>query len=436
MPLTPSEVEVKFLSSLVDESDVRQAQSSGITQDSFILYGEIFQYMVDYMHMYESRLPKPADVEAHFRETDFAMEFESAGDLSFYTDELSKLSLTRRIRESIRNRVGEGALRLESDPYEVARLLLDDFQGFRHQRSQSVSMFDRDALERLEWIETRIQAVAGGEMLGIPTGLMVFDKFQQGWQPGEAIMLIGPKGAGKSWLLMNMACLAYGQGKRILFLSPEMSWEECALRFDVLLAHQYHREFSHTSLTTGAMINLDDYRDWLTNLTAREDFICVDNADINGFTLPSILSLAQEYQPDVIVLDGIHLVKNQSGEVRWETIKEAADGLKAYVQRTKTVILWCGQVDREGMRNRGEPVSTGAQAAYSKAAVEAANRLITMGVDTDNSLRRTFKVPNNRSGRTWDETQYLDFDIDIGRIEQVEIIEPRAFGVLADGSEF
>jgi hypothetical protein len=432
--LTPAEVEVKVISALRTVQDLQVLRDNEITAGSFLLYGTVLEYIQLYAKEY-SGIPRPLDITTRFKDTDYAIDLEEPGNLVYYSNELRKLELARKVRDHIRRRVGQGGSTLDTDPDEVIRLLVGDLQQSRVTQGRNLAVLDKQAMQRFTQIQARVAAREAGEIIGIPTGFRCFDDFHEGWQPGEAIMLIGPKGAGKSWVMMYWAAMAYRHGCKVLYLSPEMSWEQCGLRFDVLLARLFHQTFSHMGLQSGALVDLDAYRAWLESLTSRSDFICVDSADQLGFTLPSILALTDEYQPDVLVFDGIHLVKSAQGEMGWEIIKEAADGLKADAQRRKSVVLWAGQVDREGMRNSAEPVSSGAQAAYSKAAVEAANRLITLGADNDDPLRRVFKVPNNRNGREWHTKRYLRFDVDVGLIEEEDFTEPLAFGMLPGGGE-
>jgi KaiC/GvpD/RAD55 family RecA-like ATPase len=425
--LAPAEVERKLLSSLLEPKDLTRTVAAGVLPESFVVHRATFEFMMAYAQAYEGNLPKQEDVEQHFRDSPDEIEFTEGGQLQFYIDELLKLQLARQVRDSLRLRLGDEGEELVSDPGAALSLILLDLQKLQRARGNNMAFFDRDALQRLEWVEERMAAAAAGKVIGIPTGLAVFDKYHQGWAPGEAVMLMGPKGCGKSWMLLYFACVAYRHGSRILFMSPEMSWEQCALRFDVLLASLYEKSLSHTKLSTGLGVDLEAYREWLSELTRREDFICVDSPPEVGFTLGNVTEMVEEFNPDVIILDGIHLTRNSAGTQDWASIKEVADGLKALVQRRKGVAIWSGQVDREGMRNPSDPVSSGAQAAYCKAAVEPANRLITMGTDLDNPHRRTFKVPNNRDGREWPTRQVLAFEVDIGFIEQVEELDMAGF---------
>lgn len=434
--LNADEVEVKLLSSIDSYEDLSKLLRAGITSDTFHIYGEVFDYMRQYAQSYDGNVPMADDLAAHFSGTESEIRLVEGGDLEFYADELVKQHLVRKTRQIITTQFGKNGSSLLEDPFSVVRSVALELQTISRPKTKNVAFLDKDAPIRREWLEDKINAYQRDEPLGIPTGLRVFDAYQQGWQPGESAMFIGPKGIGKSWLMMYEAVTAYAAGFKVLFLSPEMSWEQCALRFDVLLAHKFKQQFSHDVLTSGKDADVEAYSEWLESLTAREDFICVDNADLQGFTLDSCLALIEEYQPDLTVLDGIHLVKSREMQSQWQTIKDCADGLKGSALRHKNVVVWAGQVDREGMRNPTEPVSTGAQAAYSKAAVEAADRLITLGSVDNNPLRRTFKVVNNRSGREFHDKQYLAFNVDVGNIEQVDFLPPGEFGVEEEATDF
>ena len=426
MPLTPDAVECNLLSSIGSINDVGLIVEKGIVPESFLVYGPVFEYVVSYTREYGGDLPSFQDLEALFTGTESPIEFLEPGNLEFYLDELVRQDMVRKMSAMVKTRFGDKGIDLIADPFKVATGLEEDLRklGYRENHN-NVAYFDRDAIVRLAHLEANVAAAQAGQVIGIQTGLRVFDDSLQGWKPGEAAMIIGPTTIGKSWLLMYFGCLAYANGNRVLYLSPEMSWEECGLRFDVVLANQYQRHISHTALSNGGMVDIEKYREWLLQLSVRDDFICIDSVDADGFTLHGILAMAAKYEPDILLIDGIDRISDAHSPAGWELIKAAAKGLKDYAQLTKSVVIWTGQVDRAGMR-MSEAVSLG-HSAYGKAAEEFANRIITLGPDPSNPLRRTFKVPKNRSGRAWNTRQYLAFDVDQGHIEQIKVEAPDEF---------
>ncbi len=421
MALTPETVERNLVSSIKSMADVSLVVDRGITPESFLIYGPVFEFLTEYLKTYNDHAPTNKDIEQKFVGTEAEIVLDQPGELPFYVDELARQILVREMSSAVRERFGPGGELLTADPEDVLALLGEDLRKLGHtQTANNVAFFDRDAMDRLQLLKDRIEMAEKGEVIGIPTGLKVFDESLQGWQPGEAIMVIGPTTIGKSWLLMKFACEAYVNGCKVLFLSPEMSWEECAMRFDVVLGHMYEQQLTHTGLTTGTLVNLTKYQSWLQHLSGREDFICIDSVDAAGFTLNGVIAAAEEYAPDLLLVDGIDRVSLPESGPGWEIIKAVANGLKDYAQWSKSVVIWTGQVDREGMKQT-EAVSSMANTAYGKAAVEYANRVISLGPDASNPLRRTFKVPKNRSGQAYNVRQYLTFNVNEGHIEQTKV---------------
>ena len=422
--LPPEVAEGRLLASLMTVEDLSSVLRAGISEESFQVYGEAFRFYRDYVRDYGG-IPDLSDVR--YSLNGGSPEGHEGGDLGYYIKAVHDNHLVASVHASVVGRFGEGGMKLQENPSAVIGGLLEDLRQLSPRRSDNVYWVDRDAMERMDWLRERERSISEGNVVGIPTGLDCFDRYYQGWEPGEAVMLIAPKGVGKSWLVLYFAAVAHANGYKCLVLSPEMSVRQCALRLDVLLAYQYAERYvgqdwipdvmAHSGLSQGAVEHAR-YEAWLRELSRKERLVVVDSDESGGFTTESMLSYIEEYQPDLVVLDGIHLLGGDPRQAGWERIKEAADALKATAQKNNCTVIWTGQVDRSSMANSTEPAANGSSAAYGKAAVEAANRLITMARH-DSENYRTFKVPNNRSGYEHHSRLVLEFDVDVGRIRQV-----------------
>ena len=415
MALPPAEAEAKLLASIKTPQDLTVLTQEGLLPEAFTVYGPVYEYYQGFSREYGA-IPEPGDVQAVFDKLE--LDLSEGGELLYYAHEILDHHLAVKAYTAVANRFGEGSSKLTANPHEAVRLLEEDLRQLRPSTTRNASFIDRDALERLQWLSQKAQMGSSGSVLGIPTGLACFDSLMQGWQPGEAVMVMAPKGIGKTWLAMHFGTAAYQAGYKVLFLSPEMGYEEIALRFDVLYAYRVGTDLTHEALTTGKQ-DIQVYEEWLRQLSAHQRFVVVDSPGVGGFNISNILALLDEHRPDLMVLDGIQLVSGPANQPQWERIKQAADAMKAAAQHLKCTIIWTSQVDRESMRNPTEPAATGAAAAYGKAAVEAANRLITLAHYEGDDRRRTFKVPNNRSGREYHARQHLLFDVDVGAIRQL-----------------
>ena len=66
---------------------------------------------------------------------------------------------------------------------------------------------------------------AGGKPMGVPTGLYALDRVLYGWQPGTLTYIAGRPGTGKSSFALATAQAATFAGKKVCYISLEMSNE-------------------------------------------------------------------------------------------------------------------------------------------------------------------------------------------------------------------
>ncbi len=416
--LSPDTIETNILGGVKTTEDLALLLKEHVTEEYWVVYPEVFTYLVSHVKMY-NEIPAKEVLES--KADDLKLPDKVTG-LSSWIDELVRLHVYREGVELLEKHLNTGR-KFEEQPKVQLRSLIMDVHQLLKSNNLNTSRVDKDSLNRADEYLERKRIVEEGGRLGMKTGWKCFDDFQEGWYPGECIMIMAPKGIGKSWCLINFAVHAYVDGNKVLFLSPEMSWEECALRFDVFMMEQLGIDIQggHRELKEGnPHIDIEAYKAYLVSIQDREDFVVVDSDEVGGFTLASITSLIEEHQPDIVILDGIHLIREDKKE-QWQAIKTCADGLKALANLKKIVIIWSGQVDRQAMRDPYEPADTGGSAGYGKASVEAASRVITLATDRHDNLYRWFKVINSRDGREYTNKQRLLFDVNRGRIEQLEV---------------
>ena len=414
--LDRGELELRLLASVHGAGDVRRLQQQGLDSTAFEEYAPVWDYFVE-LAVQQGRLPRRVDLEVLYGVT-----LGEPGDLEAYAAELRRQVLADRLAYLVSECFGRQGLYLQQDPQAVLARLQVGLQQLQPADVQHTVWWDRDSLQRLTRLTEVQDASQQQQVIGIPTGLRCFDEQAQGWGPGEAVMVMAAKGVGKTWLLVKFAVTAYVAGRKVLFLSPEMSWSEIALRLDVFAARATgYQAIRHGDLQTGKQ-EVQAYSKFLEQLQSGDQrLVIVDSPAVTGFTAQNIMATWAEHRPDLVVLDGLHLVRGDAHEASWERLKQVADLLKATAQHYQCAVIWSSQVDRESMRNPTEPAATGASAAYSKAAVEAASRLITLGNSREGHQRKVFKVPHNRSGREYHTALELEWEVDRGLIEQVPL---------------
>lgn len=408
---TPEELELTVLSSIKSLEDYAYCLSQGIREDSFQIdeYANVWRYYEQ--HSLLGRFPSPEDVSANCN----VILMEGLTDLETPVDTLSKISMRRRASTIMLDRGKD----LISDPEKAIQNLIGDLSEITKGQSAHSVLFDADATSRLDEIRRRTEAKSRGEYIGIPTGLLCFDEKGDTWRPGEMAAILGTTNVGKSWLLCYFAAYAYYySNKRVLFLSPEDTTFEIEARIDPIISRFMGIELSNKAIRNG-FVDMKVYEGYLKELTksGRKDFKVRDSGDAGVFSIGDIVSQSREFRPDILAIDGFHLIKGVGKS--WENVKEAAESIKGLAQHMGMVVIAGCQAQREAAMAIDDTPELG-QAAYGMGLMEACNRVITLVEKRGDKKQRIFKVPKFRSGaEKIVNRQYLRFDVDLGDIGQV-----------------
>ncbi|MDP9224468.1 MAG: DNA repair protein RadA [Actinomycetota bacterium] len=157
---------------------------------------------------------------------------------------------------------------------------------------------------------------ATGALDRFSTGLKEVDRVVGGGLvKGEALLLAGEPGVGKSTLVLQLIGGLVERGQRSILVTGEESLDQVALR-----AHR---------------LNLP-----LDRLDA-----------VAAFSLPSIVALSEHHRPDVLIVDSVQTLEHPeleqpAGSVT--QVRECAAELVRHAKRTGTVVILVGQVTKEG----------------------------------------------------------------------------------------
>jgi len=146
---------------------------------------------------------------------------------------------------------------------------------------------------------------------GIPFGFPMIDSIMDGQQPGDFNVLIGQTGSCKSYFSIAAAKAAHNYGKNVMVISPEMPPQQIARR---VLAMQM--KIPDGFIRKG---NLSCFAVQKARKLIKEPVSIEGETQDNWFKiLPSglysdvnqIVSVASEYKPDLLVVDGFYMLKN------------------------------------------------------------------------------------------------------------------------------
>lgn len=199
----------------------------------------------------------------------------------------------------------------------------------------------------------------------IPCGIKFIDDWcGGGLRPKQLGLILGVTGAGKSVCLMIMAHkISLVEGKRVLFISNELSMGEIAERFGAMISGEdINTVIQEPSIIRARMETLTKWgfqdRLWLAEVN-RE----ISSDDIEGM-ISRYMNL-YGWQPDVVVIDFMERMKpTTQGHKRdetWNWYGAIAQDLIRFAKRTNILVWTAGQTNRAGYNNKAEQSLSHAQ---------------------------------------------------------------------------
>lgn len=298
-----ADVARRLISKIVQEGDFAPALSGGIRDTWFedAEHQRVFQWMIEYYNRY-SKVPTKKAMELEFPAYHLLQVDEP---YEFYVDrfrDARQRTILVDTEIDLHEALEDGDLKLAKDRV---------YQGLSKIGAEVSSLADLDVV--LEW-HSRYDEYddlrnMDDVMTGIATGFDTFDLLTGGFHDEQFVLFAGMAKAGKSWLMMKSAIAAQESGKKVLFITFEMSLKEQLARYDGLTCGIDSNKLLRNKLDDEDMKKLKQGMRLRTNM---EPFII--SADITATTTPSGLSgKIDEHQPDIVFVDGIYLMENESG---------------------------------------------------------------------------------------------------------------------------
>lgn len=240
-----------------------------------------------------------------------------------------------------------------------------------------------------------------GMMVGIPSGFHTIDCATQGFQPGQLITLTGLTKASKSVFAMLFAKHAQEYGKKVLYLTFEMTSEECEQRLDA-----YRAGINDMKLLSGD-INSEEWArlekavhitENLPTLTFSED--CM--------TVTAIGAKIDMLKPDIVIVDGVYMMEDEEGFDKGspQALANIVSGLKFMAMNRQICIIDVTQ--STPARTKGETLNNDSIMG-SRAFAQYSN--VVIGVErTEEKNVRKLKIIMTRRGTPTETLVMMDFD--------------------------
>lgn len=238
-------------------------------------------------------------------------------------------------------------------------------------------------------------------MVGIPSGFHTIDAATQGFQPGQLITLTGLPKSSKSVIALLLAKAAQEHGKRVLYVTYEMTCEEIAQRLDA-----YRAGINDMKLLSG---NLND-EEWqkLTRSVHETENLPTLVLSEDCMTVTAIGAKIDLLKPDIVIVDGVYMMEDEEGFDKGspQALANIVSGLKFMAMNREICIIDVTQ--STPARTKGEKLNNDSMMG-SRAFAQYSN--VVIGVERTEDVKvRKVKIIMTRRGTPTETLVLMDFD--------------------------
>lgn len=296
----------RLLGALLREETFEPLRLKGITSSS--IFGDArkgFDWVEDWLKKHEGKWPNAEML----RENTGVETPDKDEPLDYVCDLIHQRTLGKGIHNYITRAVNELE---ERNPEKALDVLSDCVLTLRRTVSRGeVSSYKKSGESRLGKYR-RLHDVKG--LLGIPTPWESLNATIQGWVNGCLHVITALANTGKTWFACIIANHAMLLGKKVLFVSLEMSAFRIERRLDAL----------HYCIPFGVLRDAEldsEIEDKIESVMSRDvespgDILVADKQSVRR--VADVTSLVLEHSPDIVIIDGGYRFEGPGGKGNWE----------------------------------------------------------------------------------------------------------------------
>jgi replicative DNA helicase len=406
-----ADVQHACLTKIVSEGDLVPFIEARITKDFFPdpRHGQVWDMVIEHYQKY-GKPPEPTSINKAYPDYKFPVFPEPT---AYYLHQLRQ----DRLKVILVSTVQDVATRLNADEEgpdigtELETILRDGLAQAMHEITQGR---DSDFYPSHKQIFDRLEAREADpdKLKGISCGMHSIDMLTGGLQPEQLITMIGTPKAGKSSVLLKMAFEAHRNGNRVLFVTFEMSTEEQQDRVVSLLAG-----VGLTKILRGEFDHLEKERiRKALDIRKRMEGFWISSDITSATTVSGIQAKIKQYQPALVVIDGVYLMDDETGHDKGspQALTAITRGFKRLAQTNRIPVV----ISTQAMLYRAKSGLHMGSIGYSSSFAQDSD--IIFGVEADEHLMGVshFKVVAARSSPLGEAL--LRFDWGKGIIEEID----------------
>ena len=366
--------EEKLLSKVLQTGNMARLLERRVGRNMFTSRITEFNTIMHHYTQYGEMINRETLQELH---PNFVFYDDVPEPLDFYIDEVIDQRKYNLITGAL-----TGASRVIGDSTDEAIARIQN--GLQTLYSELGSLNDTSWTDRTEErYEEFVRRASMFGLLGIATPWNLLDQIILGYQDGHFVTLAARPGKGKSWFLVLSAVKAVTDGKKVLFVTMEMSPQEIESRADA-----YMGRFGYTAFRSATMgqPQVDEYHRVLSEDIATLDgklFITGDSDSSTGQVgVTFIESKIRQYDPDLVLIDGAYLLwDDQGGRSKTEMLYNFTNSIKRVAKLVHKPIVVTTQMTREKRQKEKEAGAGGV--AWADSFLQDSDILMELFQDKD-----------------------------------------------------
>jgi len=241
---------------------------------------------------------------------------------------------------------------------------------------------------------------------GISSGFSALDRLNNGWNPGELVILAARPGMGKTTLALNFMLNAINQDKRVLMFSLEMTTLELGFKLISTITGIDNDRVKRGKLTQDEWKDIHSKTSFVIN---SNKLLVDDDGNTDLFGLKSISKrFNHKSKVDMIIVDYLQLLngsdKSNKQQNREQQISYLSRSLKALAKELDIPIICLSQLSR-AVESRGNKRPMLSDLRESGAIEQDANQVMFIYRDgyynkLDTSGDTEIILAKNRAGQT------------------------------------
>lgn len=267
----------------------------------------------------------------------------TTANIDVWVSGMRDASMGRKLRD-----LGEELRTAELSPQDALRAAQEAVTAI--QDGAVVLSGGLEVSEAVKCLKNRVdKGFAGGPPPYVKTGLQEFDRLLGGGLINGGFHIVAARpGKGKSALAMQIALNAAKRGVKVLYISLEMSPDDCTSRLTANIAG-----ISSRLLMFGGTLTEAEYAKYAEASAKLSELPIVFNRR-TGMDMRGVTALAYKERPGLIVLDHIGLLEQENKKATlYESTTKNSRSAKLLAMRMNIPLLCLCQLNRAGASDRG-----------------------------------------------------------------------------------